>query len=516
MYSIDIQAMNLISTVATFPSLCLSFLILLVYFISKLGEKNKGNKKRYHPIADSTTKQLINFHRIHDHMADLAAKYKTYRLESPFRREIYTSDPANIEYILKTNFENYGKGDYHHEILKDFYGDGMFTVDGEKWKEQRKVSSPEFSKRVIREVNSVIFSKNALKLANILDESANSKDTVDIQDLLLKSSLDSVFQVAFGIELDSVCGSCEEGASRFIKALDDASEMSLLRYIDLFWKIKKALNIGSEAKLWTSLQIIDEYMYKLIRSKADQLSQHQDSSQRAENIMSRFWHYSSTNPKYLRDILINFMGGGKDTTGTTLSWFILMLCRYPDVQEKLADEIKKATNMKGSTTISDFAANLNEEAVDKMHYLHAVLSETIRLYPAIPVNAKVCLQDDVFPDGFNVQKGDMVAYPPYAMGRMKYLWGDDAEKFRPERWLDENGSFKQESPFKFTAFQAGPRICIGKEFAYRNMKITAAVLLQFFVFKLSDDSKPVNYKTMLQLHIDGGLHVRAFRRIKSH
>lgn len=114
MYSIDIQEMNLISTVATFPSLCLSFLILLVYFVSKLGEKNKGNKKRYHPIADSTTKQLINFHRIHDHMADLAAKYKTYRLESPFRREIYTSDPANIEYILKTNFENYGKVTYPH------------------------------------------------------------------------------------------------------------------------------------------------------------------------------------------------------------------------------------------------------------------------------------------------------------------------------------------------------------------------------------------------------------------
>jgi len=73
------------------------------------------------------------------------------------------------------------QGDYHHEILKDFYGDGMFTVDGEKWKEQRKVSSPEFSKRVIREVNSVIFSKNAVKLAKILDESANSKETVDIQ-----------------------------------------------------------------------------------------------------------------------------------------------------------------------------------------------------------------------------------------------------------------------------------------------------------------------------------------------
>lgn len=90
--------------------------------------------------------------------------------------------------------------------------------------------------------------------------------------------MDSVFQVAFGIELDSVCGSCEEGANRFIKALDDASEMSLLRYIDFFWKIKKALNIGSEVKLRKSLEIVDEYMYKLIHSKAQQLSQHRDSA----------------------------------------------------------------------------------------------------------------------------------------------------------------------------------------------------------------------------------------------
>ena len=68
-------------------------------------------------------------------------------------------------------------------------------------------------------------------------------------------------------------------------------------------------------------------------------------------------------------------------------------------------------------------------------------------------DAKICFSDDTLPDGFSVRKGDMVAYQPYAMGRMKFIWGDDAEDFRPERWLDENGSFKLESPFKFTAFQ---------------------------------------------------------------
>ncbi|GAB2271590.1 hypothetical protein Dimus_006422 [Dionaea muscipula] len=66
---------------------------------------------------------------------------------------------------------------------------------------------------------------------------------------------------------------------------------------------------------------------------------------------------------------------------------------------------------------------------------------------------KICFSDDILPDGHYVKKGDMVAYQAYAMGRMKFIWGADAEIFRPERWLNEDGIFQPESPFKFTAFQ---------------------------------------------------------------
>ena len=52
-----------------------------------------------------------------------------------------------------------------------------------------------------------------------------------------------------------------------------------------------------------------------------------------------------------------------------------------------------------------------------------------------------------------MKKGEMVGYVPYAMGRMEFLWGSDADEFRPERWLDKNGVFLPASPFKFTAFQ---------------------------------------------------------------
>ncbi|KAA8515955.1 hypothetical protein F0562_019134 [Nyssa sinensis] len=405
--------------------------LIIASLIVALNLQQKRAKKKYPPIGGTIFNQLINFNRLHHYMTDLAGKHKTYRLISPFRNEIYTADPANVEYILKNNFENYGKGGHNYSILRDLLGDGIFTVDGDKWREQRKVSSHEFSTKVLRDFSSVVFRKNVVKLANIVSEAATSNQTMDIQDLFMKSTLDSIFKVAFGVELDSMCGSSEE-----------------------------------EAKLKKNIKVIDDFVYKLIRGKTKQMETSiDDSSFKKEDILSRFLQLNETDPKYLRDIILNFIIAGKDTTATTLSWFIYMLCKHPVIQEKFQWMRRYAFRM------------------------------------------TLCQM------GLIVRKGDMVAYQPYAMGRMRFIWGENAEDFRPERWLDENGIFRQESPFKFTAFQAGPRICLGKEFAYRQMKIFSAVLVGCFVFKMSDEKKAVNYRTMINLHIDGGLHVHASHRL---
>ncbi|XP_024958765.1 cytochrome P450 704C1-like [Cynara cardunculus var. scolymus] len=505
-------SMDFLSSSGSIPVITVISLLLLLLYIYNQQQQWK-TKKKHHPIAGTMLNQLINFHRLHDYMTDLARKYRTYRLITPFRNEVYTSDPANVEYILKTNFENYGKGMYTHNILKDLLGDGIFTVDGDKWRQQRKVSSYEFSTKVLRDFSSVIFRKNAVKLARMLSKAADNGQILNINDLFTKATLDSIFKVAFGIDLDSMCGSNEEGV-RFSNAFDDASAMTLKRYVDVTWKIKKFLNIGSEARLKESIKVIDEFVYKLIRTKTEQMHKTPDDlALKKEDILSRFLQINDTDPKYLRDIILNFIIAGKDTTSATMSWFIYMLCKHPQIQLKVAQEIKEATNKKeGVTDVADFAVMVTEEALEKMHYLHAALTETLRLFPAVPVDAKICCADDVLPDGYDVKGGDMMSYQPYAMGRMKFIWGDDAEDFKPERWIDENGCFRPESPFKFTTFQAGQRICLGREFAYRQMKIFASVLLGCFVFKLSDENKTANYKTMLNLHIDGGLHVRVFNK----
>ncbi|XP_023741401.1 cytochrome P450 704C1 isoform X2 [Lactuca sativa] len=488
--------------------------LLLVFFYTYNQQHTYGRKtKKYHPVCGTVFNLLIHFNKVHDYLTDLAEKYKTFRLISPFHGEIYTTDPVNVEYILKTNFENYGKGTYTHNILEDLLGHGIFTIDGDKWREQRKVSSHEFSTNVLRNFSSVIFKNNTIKLGNILSEAANNNQIIDIYDLFMKATIDSIFKVAFGIDLDNICGSSEEGV-RFSRAFDDANTLTSRRFVDILWKIKKYFNIGSEAELKKNMKVVNEFVYDLIRIKIEQMDKtNNEFSLIKEDILSRFLQMKYEDPKYLRDIILSYVLAGKDPIGITMSWFIYLLCKHPEVQDKVAREIKEATNVKEEiTNVAEFAAYVTEGALKKMQYLHAALTETIRLYPALPMDPKICFSDDVLPDGYNVKKGDMVSYLPYAMGRMKFIWGEDAHEYNPKRWLDENGYFHPENPFKFTAFQAGPRTCLGRDFAYMQIKIFSSILLGCFMFKLSDVNKVPRYRMSINLHIDGPLEILVYNR----
>lgn len=109
------------------------------------------------------------------------------------------------------------------------------------------------------------------------------------------------------------------------------------------------------------------------------------SQTKREDILSRFLQVAETDPIYLRDISLSFIIAGKDTTAGTLSWFIYVLCKHPDIQEKVAQEVREVTSTKRVINVDDFAASVTEEALENMQYLHATITETLRLYPAVPV-----------------------------------------------------------------------------------------------------------------------------------
>ncbi|MCO5567361.1 hypothetical protein L7F22_021051 [Adiantum nelumboides] len=236
------------------------------------------------------------------------------------------------------------------------------------------------------------------------------------------------------------------------------------------------------------------------------------------DLLSRFMAYSEGQPgqftdQELRDAILNFVIAGRDTTAITLSWFIYCVCNHPHVADKVFEEMVKVLGLQERTEkykFDEVAEKISYEALNKMHYLHAALTETLRLYPPVPRDPKVAAGDDVLPDGTRVKRGDRVVYVPYAMGRMEFLWGKDAMTYNPSRWLEDE-VFQPESPFKFSAFQAGPRICLGKESAYLQMKMTAALLLYFFRFQLVP-GHVVRYRITMVKPMANGLLVHVFPR----
>lgn len=519
----DPQLSSLIASagMCLFSALAVALLVITIYILGAVASLATFCIKEFAqraqdrpPLVGTVFRQLKNFDRLFDEHVVYALLHRTSRLVYPGHSELFTSDPAVVEHVLRTSFGKYSKGALNTQIMNDLFGDGIFATDGEKWRHQRKLASHEFSTKVLRDFSSGVFIMNAAKLAEKISLAAANRITIDMQDHLMKTTMDSIFKVGFGFELNTLSGS-DESSIQFGKAFDEANSLVYHRYVDIFWQLKRYLNIGSEAKLKRNIQIINDFVMQLIHQKREQMKNGRDYKTK-EDILSRFILASEKDPetmndRYLRDIVLNFLIAGKDTTGNTLSWFFYMLCKNPIVQDKVALEIKESVGWVKEDNIENFTAKLNEGATDKMHYLHATISETLRLYPAVPVDGKMADEDDVLPNGYRVIKGDGINYMIYAMGRMTYLWGEDAEEFRPERWL-VNGVFQQESPYKFVSFNAGPRICLGKDFAYRQMKIMAATLIHFFRYKLEDESKDSKYKTMFTLHIDKGLHLFAYPR----
>lgn len=94
---------------------------------------------------------------------------------------MYTTDIRNIEHVLKTKFDKYTKGKYNQDIVTDLFGKGIFAVDGDKWRQQRKLASFEFSTRVLRDFSCSVFRRNAAKLVRVVSEMAIAGQIFDMQ-----------------------------------------------------------------------------------------------------------------------------------------------------------------------------------------------------------------------------------------------------------------------------------------------------------------------------------------------
>ncbi|KAK7284089.1 hypothetical protein RJT34_18828 [Clitoria ternatea] len=500
------------------PSFFLLFITPLLFFFFKNSSKKKHTApkgtitfpKAYPLIGSYFALKAIGNRRV-QWFSDLvkASPAATFILHRPLgRRQVFTANPATVEHILKSHFSNYPKGNTFISSNSDFLGTGIFNTDGDNWKFQRQVASHEFNTRSLRKfIEQVVDTEISDRLVPILTSAANSEGKIlDFQDILQRFAFDNISKIAFGFDPEYLSESTER--SKFAEAFEDATQIISKRArepLPLFWKIKRALNMGSEKRLKIAVSEVQEFARNIVREKKRELKE--NSSLESMDMLSRFLSSGHSDEDFVTDIVISFILAGKDTTSAALTWFLWLISKNPHVEEEIVKEIMEKPE------------NIVYDEVKEMVYTHAALCESMRLYPPVPMDTKEAANDDVLPDGTVVKKGMMVTYHVYAMGRMESVWGSDWAEFKPERWLEkvDDGKWKfvNRDSFTYPVFQAGPRICLGKEMAFMQMqRLVAGILRQFKVVPVP--TLQPNFISFLTSQMEGGFHVNIQQRLHSH
>jgi fatty acid omega-hydroxylase len=311
---------------------------------------------------------------------------------------VVTADPRNLEHLLKARFSSFPKGPYFRDTVRDLLGDGIFGADDEVWRRQRKAASLEFHSAEFRALTaSSLVELVHRRLLPVLAEAEAAGEAVDLQDVLLRLTFDNVCMIAFGA--DPGCLSPGLPDIPFARAFEDATEATIVRFVTptAVWRAMRALGVGHERVLQRSLAGVDAFAYDVIRKRKAEVEAAAGAAGRRSDLLTVFTKMRDEegrpaySDKFLRDICVNFILAGRDTSSVALAWFFWLLGKNPAVEARILEEVE------GIVAARKAPANAGEveeelvfhpEEVKRMEYLHAALSEALRLYPSVPVDHK--------------------------------------------------------------------------------------------------------------------------------
>ncbi|ETO99539.1 hypothetical protein F441_23046 [Phytophthora nicotianae CJ01A1] len=430
---------------------------------------------------------------------------------------IVVCSPEAFEDIQKTQFDAFDKSPFVSEALYDVLGQGIFAISGPLWQHQRKTASHLFTAQMMQYAMEVVVPDKGEELVKRLNgiclTEKESERVVNMKRLLDLYTMDIFAKVGFDVDLHGV--ESDENA----ELLDSFERMSarLLERIQLpvwVWKLLRWLNVGAEKQLAEDIKVVNDLVYGVISRSIDEKNRQGVKENSRKDLITLFIEKSEVeytkgvhtkkDLKLMRDFVISFLAAGRETTATTMSWVILMLNRYPKVLERVRQEIKD----KLPDLVSGNMRSPTLEDTQQLVYLEAVVRETLRLFPVAAVSGRSATRDVRLYEGTLIKAGTRIVLPHYCMGRMTTVWGPDVDEFKPERWIDPiSGKIKMVSPFKFSVFFGGPRICLGMKFALVEVKITLAKLLSQFDFKTVKDPFDFTYRASITLQIKGPFDV---------
>ncbi|KAG0141972.1 hypothetical protein CROQUDRAFT_50960 [Cronartium quercuum f. sp. fusiforme G11] len=413
-----------------------------------------------------------------------------------------TRNHLDANYVLTTAFARWGKSPRFKKAFSELLGEGIFTSDQRGlWSWHRALTRSEFTHE--RTANSTLnhVEEHASRIVVWLDQQASAQKTVNIQDVFSRFTLTVSTQQFLGHCVDSLNALCgdrppevgELDPTRFAKNYSNAQKYSVNGFFmpDILRWLREKIYGPNEA-IECVLRVIETVVARATDKAFEELS---DKYEDPANLLDRL-RRSGCSAHLLRHELLNVMLAARDSTTSILTSCLYELARRDQLWGKLRAEVEG---------LREASFNFLEQ-VRKLKLLRAVINEALRLHPPVWFNIRHSFEDDVLPSGAFVPAGSDCHLMIREFQRDPEVWGKDAEDFVPERWLDG----RRLEPSSYQPFSAGPRSCLGKEFAYIEVSIVLIrLLLAFSRVELAGPSTS-NFKEFpgITLSVRGGLWVR--------
>ncbi|CAG4961543.1 unnamed protein product [Parnassius apollo] len=385
-------------------------------------------------------------------------------------RSLYVvTDPEDSLTVANACLEK----DAIYEYAKPWLGEGLLTGKVSIWKRHRMLLNPAFSQRVLDGFEGV-FNSQSRRLVKDLEVKVG-KGPFDHFVYMRRNALETICLTTMGVDLskNSVLNNqYEQAIEQILNSLTERYQKFWLHYNFIY--------------IWSSLKKKDDQCLKILHNMSDKVLQERKAAH-LNNKKNGLETSSGTKFKAFLDLLLELsietgafndseireevntmIAAGHDTTADVLMFTFVLIGSYPKVQERIVEELRNV--------LGDDDRDVTKQDLSRLVYLEAVLKESMRIYPIVPLIARR-LDKNVKLKNYTLTAGRTCFTFIYGIHRHP-MWGDDAEEFKPERWLDKTNL--PSCPTAFAAFSIGRRICIGKPFAFMSLKTTLAHVLRHY------------------------------------
>ncbi|EAT48675.2 AAEL000326-PA [Aedes aegypti] len=387
---------------------------------------------------------------------------------------------------------------------------GIFSAEYKLWKGQRKALNPTFNMKILNSFIS-IFEDCSSRMVADLFKCANG-ETVDMFQFTSKCTLEMVCATTLGSNVLE-----REGSDEFLRNMEGLFELvgkrmlSVELFLDSIYRLtsyyRKEMKIRKKIEEFSGNHMFclnQQHLHNASTPKEDE-----DDIRKPQIFIDQLLSLSnSSRPFTDEEILHNvltIMIAGNDTSGLGVAHACLFLAIYPNIQQKVYDEVMKHFPPDGPND----RISLDADFLRQLEYTEMFLKEVLRHCPVAPTVARQNLKELEL-DGVRIPAGNTLSFSFFALHRRKDIWGPDAEKFDPENFAPER--CEKRHPYAFMPFSSGSRNCIGGRYAMISMKVMIVYIVRNFSLKTNLRHSHLRYKFGMTLKLPFAHAIQVYKR----